>query len=170
LTDKRRAYLAVIWALLGSTAWLATSAALVALIAASGWFQQHPRFGHAVVWTVAALAGLGGLWGYWNVTWAHAIYSGGYRVRWLGAQNYAYEEFGDDGMFRSFAFGYQPLAKSYAPPCRISLPGAAQWEAGTPAWAHGRRDEILVRLRGWAQRGHGEAVTFVPPGALGEST
>ena len=79
----------------------------------------------------------------------------------LGHRIVRNEEFGDDGMLRSFAFGYQPLAKTYAPPCRISLPSADQWEAGTPAWLHGRRDEILLRLEDWAQRGYGEAVTLV---------
>jgi hypothetical protein len=118
VTDKRRALLAVIWALLGSISWVAACAAVVAIIAAADWFQQHARLGQAVVWTVAGLAGVGGLWGFWNLTWAHAFYSRGYRVRSLGAQDCAYDEFGDDGMLRSFVFGYQPLAKAYAPPCR----------------------------------------------------
>jgi len=166
VSDKRRALLAVVWAFFGSLAWVAASAAVVNLIVAADWFQQHPRLGQPVVWTVAGLAGAGGLWGFWNVTSAYEFYNRGYRVRWLGAKDYAYEEFGGDGMLRPFAFGYQPLAKSYAPPCCISLPSADQWESGTPTWAHGRRDEIVWRLTHWARRGHGEAVTFVPGGAL----
>jgi len=161
VSDKRRALLAVVWAFFGSLAWVAASAAVVALIVATDGFQQHPRLGTAVAWTVAALAGFGGLWGFWNVTWAYAFYSGGYRVRWLGAKDYAYEEFGGDGMVRSFACGYRPRAKTYDPPCRIALPSAEQWGRGTPVWLHGRRDEILLRLEDWAQRGYGEAVTLV---------
>jgi hypothetical protein len=147
VTDKRRALLAVIRAVVATAAWLVGCTLVVTLTVSLEWFQQRVTFGQVFVLTMAFFAGIGGLWGFWNISWRYEFYRSGYRVRSVGGHDYAYEEFGSDG-------------KTYAPPCRISVPTLDQWEGATPPWAHGRRDEILSRLTTWAQAGYGAAVTL----------
>src|SRR5262249_35791148 len=128
------------------------------------------QVGQVIVYVVAALGGLGGLWGFWNTTWAYDFYASGYRVRRLHSQDWAYEEFGEDGMLRSINIGYRRLTDTYAPPSVIAVPTAEAWDCSTPPWAHGRREVILSRLTKWAQAGYGRPVTFVPPGSLGAAS
>ena len=170
MTDKRSASLAVIRALLATAAWLVGCTLVVTLTVSLEWFQQRATFGQVFVLTMAFFVGIGGLWGFWNISWRYEFYRSGYRVRSLGGDDHTYEEFGSDGMLRALVFGYQRLAESYAPPCRIAVPTVDQWDGATPPWAHGRRDEILSRLTKWAQGGYGAAVTFVPQDAFRAST
>ncbi len=117
---------------------------------------------HAILWTLAALGAIGGFVLFSKATWAWLQWRRGWRVRWIAERRYAYEEFDDRGQSRSIEIQYEPLAAGYAPPCRITVPGADEWNAMTPPWAHGRRDAILERLRLWGSfEGWHAPVTFV---------
>ena len=94
--------------------------------------------------------------------WAWRHWWRGWQVRWIEKQRCAYEEFDATGQRRSFEFRYEALKDEYAPPCRITIPSAADWNRMLPNWAHDRRDAILERIRLWgAREGWNAPVTFV---------
>src|SRR5262245_29269340 len=101
---------------------------------------------HAILWGLSLVAAIGGFLLFAHTSWAWVDWRRGWRVRWIAADRYAYQEIGDSGRFRSLEIRYEPLEPRYAPPCRITVPGVDDWTAMTPAWAHGRRDTILQRL------------------------
>ena len=169
VTDKTRARLDLIKAALGTVVWVLGCGVVVSRIAGTELFQQHPIGGRVIAWTLATAAGLGGLWGFWSITSAADYCRGGYRVNWLPERGYVYEEFDEDGMLRALPFGYQRLENTYAPPCLLELPTAEEWSTVAPGWAHSRRDEIVLRLTKWAQRGYEPTVRLVPPSGVSQA-
>src|SRR5262245_31937418 len=118
------------------------------------------------LWGLSLVAVIGGFLLFAHASWAWVHWRRGWRVRWITQDRYVYEEIGDGGQFRSLEILYEPLEKNrYAPPCRITVPGADEWATMTDPWAHGRRDAILERLRRWGgHEGWNAPVTFVPRG------
>jgi hypothetical protein len=137
---------------------------LVRFAVSSAWRE------HAILWGLSLVAVLGGFYLFADATWAWTYWRRGWRVRWIAADRYAYEELDDDGGFRSLEIRYEPLEARYAPPCRITVPGADEWTAMTQTWAHGRRDAILERIRRWGGgEGWNASVTFVPAAAAADA-
>jgi hypothetical protein len=164
MTDRARSLIVCVGWTLGLLsvvlgAGLGARCALLRFAVSSPWRE------HAIVWSVSLLAVAAGFLLFSQASWAWVYWRRGWRVRWIAEHCYVYEEFDSGGQFRSFEIRYESLEKRYAPPCRITVPSASDWNEGTPAWAHGRRDAILERLRLW---GGGEGwkapVTFVSAG------
>jgi hypothetical protein len=123
--------------------------------------------GRVVLYTLIGFAGAGGLWSYWTASWAYWFYHRGFRARWLGGNAWVYDEFDDGGVLQSMEFRHEALGSQYAPPCRIELPTAEDWDTSAPPWARSRRAAILANLTEWFSSGFGAEVTFVPPGTIG---
>lgn len=134
---------------------------LLRFAVSSAWWE------HAILWSLTLVAAICGFLLFSHGSWAWVDWRRGWRVRWIAEHRYVYEEVGDGGQFRSFEVRYEPLENRYAPPCRITVPGADEWTEMTPTWAHGRRDAILERIRRWGGReGWNAPVTFASAGRV----
>lgn len=105
--------------------------------------------GVLVIGASAFVAAACGLVGFWLVAAHIDDRRRGYRVRWIAEERWAYEErvvASVGGAALTYRCEVRDLA-GYPQPCTIHAPSEAEWEAGTPAWAHGRRAEILQRIR-----------------------
>ena len=164
MSDRTRSFIVCIGLTLGLLSMIVGTGLgarwLLLRFAVSSAWREHAIFGG-----VSLLATAAGFLLFSRASWAWTDWRRGWRVRWIADHRYVYEEVGPGGRFRSFAIRYEPLEKRYAPPCRITVPSADDWDAVTPTWVHGRRDAILERLRLWGScEGWNASVEFVPPG------
>jgi hypothetical protein len=143
-----RRHARVAWTVLQPVAatlgWI-TAAALVAR-AVPSLLWDHIRVAEAVVYSVTAFGGIGGLVGFWYSADAIEFVVRAYRVYRLSDGRWVYAERRSDGAVAHLTIGYKPLADIYRPPCEVQVPSAAQWDSATPAWAQGRRAEILRNI------------------------
>lgn len=106
---------------------------------------------------VSAVALVGALCAFWAFEPAIKLRARGYTVRHVtrtdytvwrpGLTDWLYEELTTARERRAFRVLREPISDAgYPQACRIYLPNAADWEAQTPSWARGRRDEIVARL------------------------
>ena len=165
MSDRKRAFIAC----LGLTTGLVSTVLIPAF--GARWmldrFALSSPWGGAILLIATLLGVVGGFLLFSAASWAWVDWRRGWQVRWIANQHYAYEEFDDTGQVRSFAVRYEALEERYAPPCRITVPAAAEWNRMLPGWAHDRRDAILERLRLWgACEGWDAPVTFVDTTAV----
>jgi hypothetical protein len=64
----------------------------------------------------------------------------------VGPRNAFYEERAQDGGLQSLPFVRVVLDDGYPALCQVPLPRDEDWNAQTPPWARGRREEIISRM------------------------
>ena len=116
----------------------------------------HPNVAQVFIIGVAILCGLGGLCSFWLFADSVEFVTRGYRVRQLppreywrwrpGPKAWVYEEWESEGRIRRLPFVREVLADGYPAPTRVHLPGEDAWDSQAPAWARGRRAEIVKRI------------------------
>ena len=106
----------------------------------------HPRLGTAIVWTVAIGVALGGLVGFWVIADLAEFWRRGYRVRWVAANRWIYEERAPGGVLHAIPLTREIVGSGYPAPCRVRLPDEAHWQNDTPEWVRRRRADILARI------------------------
>lgn len=107
-----------------------------------------------LVGLVAAVTAVGGLVFFWRVASEIEFLRRGFRIRranrrpffpWaLGTHRCLYEERGPDGRIQSLPFVRIIRASGYPVPSELRFPDE-DWDAQVPAWARGRRDQIVER-------------------------
>jgi hypothetical protein len=133
-----------------------------------GWagafaLSGYPGVARVFVIGVAILGGLGGLCSFWSFMDGLEFVGRGYRIRslhsrecgvtsreywgWrLGPNAWAYEEWASEGGIHRLSFVREALDNGYPALTRVHLPGEDAWDSRAPAWARGRRAEIVKRI------------------------
>jgi hypothetical protein len=110
---------------------------------------------------VAVITGIGGLIGFWLIA-EHIDYRRvGYRVKWLRANTWAYEERSRVPEERLLPYIREVRGRGYPEPCAIRITTAGAWEREAPSWARGRRSEILDRITSCHDPKGSGAIEFV---------
>jgi hypothetical protein len=165
LWTKMRAYARSLLLAVLLVAWTVGSVAAVAALASA--VELGTLAIHLLALVFGAPAAVGGLVLCWSVADIADFRRRGYRIRhlareggtpWaLGPTHWAYEELAPDGGHRTLRFVRVILAAGYPCTSEVLLPDEDTWDAEMPAWAHGRRHEIVARLLDLA----GPAVTRI---------
>jgi hypothetical protein len=129
---------------IGVLVWLACGR--VATIAIVDALWQYPRLAFAFVMAVIVVTAVGGLIGYWLVADRIDFWRLGYQVKWLGANNWVYEERSATSEERILPYLLEAHGRGYPAPCTLRIPSQVDWESEAPPWARGRRSEIAERI------------------------
>jgi len=129
---------------IGVLVWLACGTVTTIAIVDTLW--QYPRLAFAFVMAVIVVTAFGGLIGYWLVADRIDFWRLGYQVKWLGANNWVYEERSATSEERILPYLLEAHGRGYPAPCTLRIPSQVDWESEAPPWARGRRSEIAVRI------------------------
>jgi hypothetical protein len=124
--------------------WL--SLGTIAARAVVGALSRYPGVAYAVAVAVASITAIGGLVAFWLVADHIDFRRLGYRVKWLRANTWVYEERSPAPGARNLPYLREVRGRGYPEPCAVRIPAEATWEQEVPSWAHGRRSEILERI------------------------
>jgi hypothetical protein len=129
--------------------------------AAFGALSRYPGVAYAFAIAVATITGVGGLVGYWLVAEHIDFRRLGYRVKWLNANAWAYEERSRAPEGRLLPYIREVRGRGYPELCTIRIASEVVWDREVPAWARGRRNEILDRITNCHDPSRSGAVEFV---------
>lgn len=137
--------------------------------------------GSSLIWVygvslilLSVVVSFGGLIAYWTIASLVEFRHRGYRVRVVAPNHATYEERVADGAVRTMPFGYKTVRDGYPRPCEVHIPSEACWDRRVPAWAQGRRAEIVQHIAHcWrdlvtfvdAEPGNGSPATSEPSGS-----
>ena len=125
-------------------AWLAFG--YVGTFASISFLANHPSPLAVLLVVGWIVLGLGGLVGYWCISWHLNFKRLGYRIEWIAGDDWLYQERQSTALIESLPFGRTTLGDGYPAPCEVRIPDAEHWDRQMPAWARGRRDEIMKRI------------------------
>lgn len=140
--------------------WL-TAAAIQIDVIGRTFSPRSPLLAFVAAGGTVILAVSGGLVGFWLVANHVAYWRFGYRVTWLDGVRWVYEEHSADYEKRLLPYVREITWRGYPNSCKITIPSVADWEAQTPDWAQGRRDEIAERIANCHGKDQGANVRFV---------
>ena len=121
--------------------WL--TAAAIAMEIVGSALSQHPWLASVAVFGLIVVAATGGLVGFWLAADHVSYWLLGYRVKWLRGNHWVYEERRANS---GVPYVREVRGPGYPQPCTIRIPNAVAWKTEAPAWAQGRRDEIVERI------------------------
>ena len=70
----------------------------------------------------------------------------GYQVNWLTGDQWVYEERGSDGSIEYLPISRKITESGYPAPCEVHIRSEESWDQHAPAWAQGRRTQIMDRI------------------------
>ena len=129
---------------IGALVWLVCGTITVLTVVDKLW--RYPRTAFTFAMTVAVVTGVGGLVGFWLVADQIDFWRLGYRVKWLTANDWAYEERSATSEERILPYILEVRGQGYPAPCTVRILSQADWESDAPSWARGRRSEIVERI------------------------
>jgi hypothetical protein len=132
-----------------------TMVGVAALSAVAGFMDVRVTL--VLVCGIGVVPAVGGLVIYWVLADEIDFQRHGYRIRQLsptayfrwtpGPTNYAYEEFDSGGEIRKLPFVRVMLEEAaYPAKSEVLFPAEHEWDTRVPAWARGRRAEIVERV------------------------
>jgi hypothetical protein len=110
---------------------------------------------------IGVIIGLGGLVSFWLISEHIAFLKRGFRVRWVKAGHWLYEERASTGEARLLPCERVTTGDGYPAPCEVRMTSASAWNSRMPSWAWNRRQEILRRIALCFGAERGGAVSFV---------
>jgi hypothetical protein len=154
-----RAFLEALPPVIASVGWVV--ATIIAVRIVPEMLSTHLRVAEFVTFGIAVMGGIGGLVGFWYSASSLEFLVRGYQVRCRDDASWVYEERRPDGSVAMLPIRYVPLANEYRPPCQLHLPSAECWDSVVPAWARGRREEIVKNISHDLGAEFGRSVQFV---------
>jgi hypothetical protein len=96
---------------------------------------------------IGCLSGLGVVISSGNISAYRRFLQTGYRVRFEGSRILVYEEVSDQGMRQlKLIREALPTVRWQHAGWKVTLPSESTWNDRVPAWAQGRRSEIMERI------------------------
>jgi hypothetical protein len=129
---------------IGVLIWLVCGTITVLTVVDKLW--QYPKTAFAFAIAIIVVTGAGGLVGFWLVADHLDFWRLGYRVKWLNANDWAYEERSAMSEERILPYILEVRGQGYPAPCMVRISSQADWENDAPPWARGRRSVIVERI------------------------
>jgi hypothetical protein len=129
---------------IGVIVWLACGTYATLAVIDALW--QFPRIAIAIAMAFIIVTGIGGLVGYWLVADRIDFWRLGYQVKWVGTNDWVYEERSVAPEERILPYILEVRGQGYPAPCTVRILSQEDWESETPLWARGRRSEIVGRI------------------------